>query len=278
MTLKEPNSRRMPSGMRGCGGVAATGGGWGSAGLAETGAGGHAGRVADDRCFDCLDLWRDPVARDGPHNMAVDEWLLEHAKRPLLRVYGWAGNWVSCGCFVRLTEVRREFPAAPAVPCVRRWTGGGIVDHRGDWTYSLIVPSDWVAGLGRPRDSYRRIHAALANALRAERVSAFLVAAEQLPADGHGACFRQPVAGDLVGPGEAKQAGAAQRRTRCGLLHQGSVRVAGAEPPAMAQRSRSFGEFLAREVEMDPAVAIEHAAVETLVESRYGNPDWLTRW
>ena len=41
--------------------------------------------------FAKLRLWMDPVRRCGPEAMAVDEWLLETAEIPVLRVYGWAG-------------------------------------------------------------------------------------------------------------------------------------------------------------------------------------------
>jgi len=225
-------------------------------------------------CFERLDLWHDPVARDGPHNMAVDEWLLEQVGRPLLRIYRWAGDWASCGCFVPLAAVRREFPETGGVRLVRRWTGGEIVDHRGDWTYSLIVPQARAGDLGRPRESYRRIHAALARALELERVSARLAPVAAAQADGHGACFRNPVAGDLLGADDSKQAGAAQRRTRRGLLHQGSVRVVSA---ATVQRTRCFAAFLAAELDETSGVAPDMPAVQGMVEARYGRADWLGR-
>ena len=38
--------------------------------------------------FERLLLWLDPVKRPGPEAMAVDEWLLETAAQPILRVYG----------------------------------------------------------------------------------------------------------------------------------------------------------------------------------------------
>jgi hypothetical protein len=42
--------------------------------------------------FDELKLWVDPVARVAPESMAVDEWLLETAQQPVLRVYRWLGE------------------------------------------------------------------------------------------------------------------------------------------------------------------------------------------
>ena len=76
--------------------------------------------------------------------MAVDEWLLETATLPVLRVYRWAGEWASIGYFGEVTAARAAFPG---VNLVRRWTGGGMVDHRADWTYTIVAPhSEPLAG------------------------------------------------------------------------------------------------------------------------------------
>ena len=102
-----------------------------------------------------LQLWIDPVARTGPESMAVDEWLLG-LNAPILRVYRWQGEWGSCGYFDSLSTAKNSFPELKQ--WVRRWTGGGTVDHRADWPYTLIVPSrndqQRLGGL----ESYRLIH------------------------------------------------------------------------------------------------------------------------
>ena len=40
-----------------------------------------------------MELWVDALARSGPECMAVDEWLYENARKPVLRVYRWRG-WI----------------------------------------------------------------------------------------------------------------------------------------------------------------------------------------
>jgi lipoate-protein ligase A len=60
------------------------------------------------------------------------------------------------------------------------------------------------------------------------------------------ACFEKPVAWDLVDRQGRKLAGAGQRRTRRGLLHQGSVVVPGA-PRSLFD---DFARHLANEVEI----------------------------
>jgi hypothetical protein len=69
--------------------------------------------------FERLHLWIDPLERPGPEAMAVDEWLLENATLPVLRVYRWRGEWGSVGYFGKLAEARHSFPG---ISWVRRWT------------------------------------------------------------------------------------------------------------------------------------------------------------
>jgi len=150
--------------------------------------------------------------------MAVDEWLLETASRPLLRVYRWEQGWGSLGYFGRLAVAATDFPE---LKWVRRWTGGGTVDHRADWTYTLIVPAGESLSQTRGAESYRLIHAALGEVLRSEgRVVRLSAGDEQT---GAASCFENPVCYDLVDASGQKIAGAGQRRSRLGLLHQGSV-------------------------------------------------------
>ncbi|MEI7958089.1 MAG: hypothetical protein WCI40_03190, partial [Verrucomicrobiota bacterium] len=114
------------------------------------------------------------IQRDGPAcgaavNMAIDEVLLLHAERPILRVYDWARPAVTFGYFERWEPVAAAFPGRE---WVRRWTGGGIVPHGADWTYSLIIPrSDAFSRVGAG-ESYRVIHELLGEAMRGQGVQA----------------------------------------------------------------------------------------------------------
>lgn len=167
-----------------------------------------------------LRYWRDPVPRTGPENMAVDECLLETEEKPVLRVYDWAGKWVSLGYFGR-REQAETMMAEDGLQLVRRATGGGIVDHRIDFTYSLVVPPRFDLAKMGGADSYRVIHAALASALR--MLGADALSIEEDAESDSAVCFEKPVTWDLVDSAGRKLAGAGQRRTKSGLLHQGSV-------------------------------------------------------
>src|SRR5262249_28683974 len=92
-------------------------------------------------------------------NMALDEALLEtvpRLERPVLRFYGWKEPAASFGYFQRYAEVERFTLLRPLV---RRPTGGGLVPHDADWTYSLAFPPchEWYS-IGAA-ESYRRVHA-----------------------------------------------------------------------------------------------------------------------
>jgi len=95
---------------------------------------------------------------DPSTNMALDEALLRAAPRlsqPVLRFYGWNKPAASFGYFQKYADVER---LTHLRPLVRRPTGGGLVPHDADWTYSLAFPPShfWYALCAR--ESYRRIH------------------------------------------------------------------------------------------------------------------------
>ncbi len=220
--------------------------------------------------FDNLQLWMDPVPRSGPEAMAVDEWLLETATTPVLRVYGWQGAWASIGYFGKLAEAQANLTG---VSWVRRWTGGGVVDHRADWTYTVVAPGgEPLAGL-RGAESYHQLHQALAETLRAEGLAAQLsTGAEQT---GAALCFENPVSHDLVGDAGRKLAGAGQRRTREGLLHQGSV-AAAANPDGSHHRAELLA---ARLAETWQPCALQPPAdlIAAKVAARYARAEWTGR-
>jgi lipoyl(octanoyl) transferase len=217
--------------------------------------------------FERMAVWVDPVARGGPEAMAVDEWLMDSVGEPCLRVYRWDGAWGSVGYF---GDLEAAITSLPGLRWVRRWTGGGIVDHREDWTYTLVVPAGEPLAEMRGAESYRRVHEVLAGILAEEGIDAGLAAVGGISKGG--LCFEQPVGHDLVGPDGAKLAGAGQRRCRLGLLHQGSV-AAVCDTAGGTLRARRFADGLARDVSW---LAIEppEAWIADKVASRYGSTEW----
>jgi lipoate-protein ligase A len=217
--------------------------------------------------FDTLALLDDPAPHSAALNMAIDEVLLRTASTSLLRCYRWASPSVSFGYFGRFAEVEAEWPERDLV---RRWTGGGIVPHGEDFTYSIIVPRGHSFAALRTAASYLAIHRAIAEVLR--RSGRAVALAEGSAQAVSSSCFANPVQHDLI-LARAKVAGAAQRRTQRGLLHQGSVQLPSLPP--------NFGEMLAAVLSANiapGAMTRETAGAATvLAGEKYGTQDWLCR-
>ncbi len=163
-------------------------------------------------------------------NMALDEALLEAVPRlghSILRFYGWLEPAASFGYFQKIADIESWTPLRPLV---RRPTGGGLVPHDKDWTYSVIIPPSaaWY-GL-TAKESYRRIHEWIQEAFA--RLGFKMSLAPTAVTAAPGQCFIGCEESDLLWRGQ-KVAGAAQRRRREGLLIQGSVQP----PPGAPARA-----------------------------------------
>jgi lipoyl(octanoyl) transferase len=180
--------------------------------------------------FDSLVVLHDVVLRSAAINMAMDEALLETAQAPSIRFYRWGSPALSFGYFGRFADVAAY---AGERDLVRRWTGGGIVFHGEDLTYSIVIPATDPLFRESSQSIYAEVHRALRDVLvvggeNAQLASEAAVSDRRGPTDSairdrrYSECFANPVNADLMFNGR-KIAGAAQRRTRRGLLHQGSI-------------------------------------------------------
>jgi lipoate-protein ligase A len=156
----------------------------------------------------------------APFNMALDEALLENAARlgrPVLRFYGWTEPAATFGYFQKFADVER---ATALRPLIRRPTGGGLVPHDMDWTYSFVAPPGHEWHLLKAEASYCRIHEWIQAAFARLKIETELAPSAKKSAPGQ--CFSGHEKFDLLWRGK-KIAGAAQRRNKLGLLIQGSV-------------------------------------------------------
>lgn len=214
--------------------------------------------------FEKIAVWRDSKARSGHENMAIDQWLFENMKGvPVLRLYEWEGDWVSFGYFQSHGGARELF--GDECRYVRRQTGGGVVDHRGDQTYTLVIPREEEVARLSGCERYSKIHGALADCLGEGGVSCDLARGES--AVESVACFKKAVRWDLLGMGGVKLAGAGQRRSRAGLLHQGSVVC---PKGGILNLARYFGE---------ECIDLELGDMRGLrdLEMKYSSSEWMER-
>ena len=165
-------------------------------------------------------------------NMATDFLALQHypsADHARFRHYGWQQTACTFGYGQKIDWVRTQLAADPPAQLCRRPTGGGIVDHRNDWTYALVIPRSHALYDARAVASYEAVHRALTAALREQACDAVIKEACEpdpncpTPA-GPTICFERAELYDVISaPTGAKIAGAAQRRAKRGLLFQGSI-------------------------------------------------------
>ena len=207
--------------------------------------------------------------RDAAFNMALDEALLEKAARlgrPLLRCYGWTEPAATFGYFQKFSDV---VTATKLRPLIRRPTGGGLVPHDADWTYSFIVPPGHEWHSLKAEDSYRRVHEWLRDAFAELEVGTALAPArksqdpDRRPAMS-GQCFVGHERFDLLWRGR-KIAGAAQRRNRLGLLIQGSV-----QPPPLSLSRADWERAMRESVRERFQVAWTEFADDAALDARAG--------
>ena len=238
--------------------------------------------------FAKLEICKDATPRSAVANMAIDEALLETAKVPSIRFYQWKLPALSFGYFGKFTDVA-DYAAERDL--VRRWTGGGIVLHGEDLTYSMVIPGSDPIFAESSMSIYEKIHRALRNTLVANGERAELapvasvvdaraaklvkgtgVSEPSSNADRGYSCFANPVRADVMLNGR-KIAGAAQRRSRRGLLHQGSIQnvdlANGLEERFARALSTKCSE---RKINND----VLNRACE-LAKQRYGTEDWLRK-
>ena len=156
-------------------------------------------------------------------NMAIDEVLLGYcfdSGLPMLRTYLWDRAAVSIGYFQKYDAIGD--PSHRYI--VRRPTGGGIVFHGNDLSYTVAVPRKHQFFELDRMTSYRKFSKGIQKALT--RVGIFAnLAIDQKPSlnsKSESFCFRNPVTHDVMYENE-KIAGSAQKRNHLGLLHQGTI-------------------------------------------------------
>ena len=174
--------------------------------------------------------------------MAVDEVLAQSVgSEPILRFYHWKeGAAVTFGYSQFYSSVQAQCKTTNG-PLCRRPTGGGIVYHRTDLTFSLIFESDL-----RPAEIYAQLHGAIEQALLQAQVQSVrqghVAAQAYAPAQNGVAngCFANPVQDDLLVNGH-KILGGAIRRFGNRILYQGSLQCTNARTNPVFRRAVAQG-------------------------------------
>jgi lipoate-protein ligase A len=224
--------------------------------------------------FADLTIYHDESPHAAAMNMSIDEALLETAVVPAIRFYRWRSPALSFGYFEKFSDVAIY---AAERDVVRRWTGGGIVFHGDDLTYSIVIPSRHSVFFESSIVIYEKIHRALCAALAGHDQGAELATvanplrtADRGPSDND--CFANPVRADVIMDGR-KIAGAAQRRTRQGLLQQGSIQ----RITMKIDLTQKFAQALSAncsELELNEQIFWR---ARELAHQKYGTESWLKK-
>ena len=215
--------------------------------------------------------------------MAADEALCETLPaRHLLRFYNWKGPGITFGYSQRVASVRQAVDAAGCkiAHIVRRPTGGGIVFHETDLTFSFIFHSPGV--YFEPGKTYDRLHQAI-NAEYARQGVAFDLLKEKTKDyavnDPVMNCFAKPVNMDILYNGK-KVLGGALRKFGDYMLYQASFQAPDARQNERLHRNAVIkalaGEFgLEWEVAGIPAATL--ARTEAITAEKYRTAAWNER-
>lgn len=253
----------------------------------------------------------EPEPLPGSWNMAVDEHLFRLAgesPRTFLRFYRWERPTASLGYSQDASRVIDvEFCRSHGIDIVRRMTGGKLVLHDREVTYSL-ASADAGAFTDTLRESYRLISRALLDGLALMGISARL-AETSPPAYIRSTmpCFAFPARDEIEIDGR-KIIGSAQKRAGPLFLQHGSIPLekdeallAAVSRPGETAESlgmTSLSEALGRPVDFDAAVgplvqgfadrfgvgfdrfaltAADTEAVRLLQTSKYAADSWTFR-
>ena len=231
--------------------------------------------------FGTLEIYKDQADHSAAMNMAIDEVLLEGITVPAVRFYRWHSAALSFGYFGRFADVANYQGNRDLV---RRWTGGGIVFHGEDLTYSLVIPASDTAFAESSISIYEKVHRALCAALNETgqptvvgglldpgRSGATVATRTGISGAGY-SCFVNPVRADVMIDGR-KVAGAAQRRTRRGLLQQGSIQGVDIGN-GLAERFAQALSVNCCERKVDEEIL---QLARKLAEKKYGTEGWLRK-
>jgi lipoate-protein ligase A len=173
----------------------------------------------------------DTGVASAEENMRCDRELLatlDEQQYPILHLYDWHAPSVTYGYLTRPEEyLDLEKSGEHGLHLTRRPTGGGIVFHLWDVAFSLLVPAHSDFFSTNTLTNYAFVHDVVRKVVcrfAEGRIDPYRLQEDLLPLDSYCRrfCMAQPTKYDLLWK-ERKLVGAAQRQTKQGFLHQGTI-------------------------------------------------------
>lgn len=218
----------------------------------------------------------DTGVKSAKENMHLDAILLDtldQYENPLLHFYEWSSPSATYGLLVNPeSHLNMKGIENHRIDLAKRPTGGGIIFHLWDFAFSILVPATHPLFSFNPLENYQRINRAVLQAILAywgEKIPLEITKEEGALPESPLArfCMASPTKYDVVFQGK-KIAGAAQRRTKKGFLHQGSIALCLPDPALL-------NEILANRVVASemlkvtfPLLGTQEVDVESLKEAK----------
>lgn len=158
-------------------------------------------------------------------NMELDVQLLESmdgASSPILHFYEWEAPSATYGYFI---DPAKHLKIGSQIALAKRPTGGGIIFHLTDFAFSLLLPASHPNFSQNTLENYGFVNGLVTRAIAPlANDSTLSLLKEESDSSPH-FCMANPTIYDVMINGK-KVGGAAQRRTKRGYLHQGSIFLA----------------------------------------------------
>jgi lipoate-protein ligase A len=161
-------------------------------------------------------MFIDSGKKSAAEQMQIDEQLLQGVDSPLLRFYEFTPEAITYGYFIEPTRWLKDAPKNGA----KRPTGGGLIFHEGDFSFSVALPIDHPFTKKTALERYQSINGAVVRALNKKELELHSEQKEEGVIDE--LCMANPTAYDLIIDNK-KVGGAAQRKNRHAFIHQCSL-------------------------------------------------------
>ncbi|NLH39255.1 MAG: lipoate--protein ligase family protein [Elusimicrobia bacterium] len=218
---------------------------------------------------------------DVYENMSCDEVLCETMpEKYILRFFNWAKDGITFGLSQRFNNVLMELDAEDKnIDITRRPTGGGVVIHKTDITFSFIFysPTEF-----NPLKTYEQLHTAILDEYLKNGITLELMKEKTKSYDINSSiisCFKKPVEKDIMSGGK-KVLGGAIRKFSDYILYQSSLQIEGARNESELHKgiiTSAFKKSFDLEFEKFELTNEYYKKIESKKVEKYQNSLWIKR-
>lgn len=218
---------------------------------------------------------------DVYQNMACDEFFCERMPfKYILRFFNWENQAITFGFSQRYNNVFMQISQEDrSLPITRRPTGGGIVFHKEDLTFSFIFysPGDF-----NPSLTYEKLHKSINEAFKENNLPVDILSQKTKNYDTNKNiidCFSKPVEKDIM-IGSKKILGGALRKFSDYMLYQASLQIEDARTNSefyqsiiIKALSKGYGVNL-KEISLTNK---DMEIINQITYNKYKKEDWIKR-